>query len=943
MTETSHEPQAETAGPKVLLLVDGSSYLYRAFHAMPDLRAVPGDPASPATGAIRGMINMLQKLRRDVRADYVACVFDAPGKTFRDDIYPEYKATRSPMPPDLRTQIDAIHEVVRLLGWKVLNVPGVEADDVIGTLACMATERGIETVISSGDKDLSQLVNEHVTVIDTMNDRKRDVAGVEAEFGVPPRLMVDYQALVGDAVDNVPGVDKVGPKTAVKLLQEYGSLDALIERAAEVKGAVGENLRRALDWLPKGRELLTIRKDCELADHIPGLPGLEDLKVVDGQDTEALKAFYERYGFKGLARQLEVHDVPPELIEEHRRQRKVGTGDAPGFQDPDLTSRSQVTNLQYDTIFTWAQFDEWLAKIEAAELVALDTETSSLDEMQAEIIGLSFSVQPGVAAYLPLAHSYGDAPDQLPREEALARLKPWLENPQRPKLGQHVKYDRHVFANHGIEVRGYAHDTMLQSYVLEVHKPHGLASLAERHLGRTGIDYEHITGKGAHQIPFAQVPVDKAAEYSCEDSDQTLDVHLALWPKLEADGKLRFIYDLEMKSSEALYRVERNGVLIDSAMLARQSAELGQRMMQLEREAHDLAGQPFNLGSPKQIGEILFTKLGLPVVKKTASGVPSTDEEVLEKLAEDYPLPAKLLEHRGLSKLKGTYTDKLPQMIHPRTGRVHTHYAQAVAVTGRLSSNDPNLQNIPVKTPEGRRVREAFIAAPGHLIASADYSQIELRIMAHLSEDEALLRAFREGMDVHRATASEVFGVAPDQVTSEQRRYAKVINFGLIYGMSAFGLARNLGIESAAAKNYIQRYFERYPGVKQYMDETRLSAKSRGYVETVFGRRLYLPEINSPNGPRRGGAERAAINAPMQGTAADLIKLSMVAVQDVIDAQQRRTKMIMQVHDELVFEVPEDEVDWIKAEIPRLMAGVAELRAPLLAEIGVGENWEKAH
>ena len=943
MTETSDEPQTATAGPKVLLLVDGSSYLYRAFHAMPDLRAVPGDPGSPATGAIRGMINMLQKLRRDVRADYVACVFDAPGKTFRDDIYPQYKATRSPMPPDLRTQIDAIHEVVRLLGWKVLNVPGVEADDVIGTLACLATEGGIETVISSGDKDLSQLVNEHVTVIDTMNERKRDVAGVEAEFGVPPRLMVDYQALVGDAVDNVPGVDKVGPKTAVKLLQEYGSLDALIERAAEVKGAVGENLRRALDWLPRARELLTIRKDCELADHIPGLPQLEDLKVVEGQDTQALKAFYERYGFKGLARQLDVHDVPPELVEEHRRQRTVGTGEAPGFQEPDLTSRSQVTNLQYDTIFTWAQFDEWLARIESAELVALDTETSSLDEMQAQIVGLSFSVQPGVAAYLPLAHSYGDAPDQLPREEVLVRLTPWLENPDKAKLGQHVKYDRHVFANHGIEVRGYAHDTMLQSYVLEVHKPHGLASLAERHLGRTGIDYEHIAGKGAHQIPFAQVPVDKAAEYSCEDSDQTLDVHLALWPRLQADGKLRFIYELEMKSSEALYRMERNGVLIDSAMLARQSAELGQRMMQLEREAHHLAGQPFNLGSPKQIGEILFTKLGLPVVKKTASGVPSTDEEVLEKLAEDYPLPAKLLEHRGLSKLKGTYTDKLPQMIHPRTGRVHTHYAQAVAVTGRLSSNDPNLQNIPVKTAEGRRVREAFIAAPGHLIASADYSQIELRIMAHLSGDEALLRAFREGTDVHRATASEVFGVAPDQVTSEQRRYAKVINFGLIYGMSAFGLARNLGIESAAAKNYIQRYFERYPGVKQYMDETRLSAKSRGYVETVFGRRLYLPEINSPNGPRRGGAERAAINAPMQGTAADLIKLSMVAVQDAIDAQQRRTKMIMQVHDELVFEVPEDEVDWIRAEIPRLMAGVAELRAPLLAQIGVGENWEKAH
>jgi DNA polymerase I len=943
MTETNQEPVTDNARRKVLLLVDGSSYLYRAFHAMPDLRAVPGDPTSPATGAIRGMINMLQKLRRDVRADYVACVFDAPGKTFRDDLYPDYKATRSPMPSDLRSQIDPIHEVVRLLGWKVLHVPGVEADDVIGTLACMATEHDIETVISSGDKDLSQLVNEHVMVIDTMNDRKRDVAGVEAEFGVPPRLMVDYQTLVGDSVDNVPGVDKVGPKTAVKLLQEYGSLDALVARAHEVKGAVGENLRKALDWLPKGRELLTIRKDCELKDHIDGLPALEDLKVRDGQDTDSLKAFYERYGLKGLAKQLDVHDVPPELIEEHRSRKKVGPGAGPEFDEPDLTSRSQVTNLQYDTIFTWEQFDAWLAKVQGAELVALDTETSSLDEMQAEIIGVSFSVQPGEAAYLPLAHSYGDAPDQLPRDEALARLKPWLEDAGKAKLGQHIKYDRHVFANHGIEVRGYVHDTMLESYVLEVHKPHSLASLAERHLGRTGIDYETIAGKGAHQIPFAQVAVDKAAEYSCEDSDQTLDVHLALWPKLEADSKLRFIYDLELRSSETLYRIERNGVLIDGAMLAKQSAELGQRMMQLEREAHELAGQPFNLGSPKQIGEILFTKLGLPVVKKTASGVPSTDEEVLEKLAEDYPLPAKLLEHRGLSKLKGTYTDKLPQMAHPRTGRVHTHYAQAVAVTGRLSSNDPNLQNIPVKTAEGRRVREAFIAPPGHLIASADYSQIELRIMAHLSEDEALLRAFREGMDVHRATASEVFGVAPDQVNSEQRRYAKVINFGLIYGMSAFGLARNLGIEGAAAKNYIQRYFERYPGVKQYMDETRLSAKSKGYVETVFGRRLYLPEINSPNGPRRGGAERAAINAPMQGTAADLIKLSMVKVQDVIDEQQRRTKMIMQVHDELVFEVPEDEVEWVRVEIPRLMAGVAELRAPLLAEIGIGENWEKAH
>jgi DNA polymerase I len=943
MSEPTHDEQAGIPR-KTVLLVDGSSYLYRAFHAMPDLRAVPGDPASPATGAIRGMINMLQKLRRDVRADYVACVFDAPGKTFRDDLYPDYKATRSPMPPDLRLQIDPIHEVVRLLGWKVLNVPGVEADDVIGTLACLATERGFDTVISSGDKDLSQLVNEHVVVIDTMNDRKRDIAGVEAEFGVPPRLMVDYQTLVGDSVDNVPGVDKVGPKTAVKLLQEYGSLDALVERAGEVKGAVGENLRKALDWIPKGRALVTIKKDCDLKDHIPGLPELEDIAVKQGQDTEGLKSFYERYGFKGLVKQLEIHDVPPELIEEHKSRKKVGPGDSGGlFDEPDLSGISQASNLQYDTVFTWAQFDEWLAKVEAAELVAVDTETSSLDEMRAEIIGVSFSVQPGEAAYIPLAHTYNDAPEQLPRDEVLAKLKPWLEDPAKAKLGQHVKYDRHVFANHGIEVCNYAHDTMLQSYVLEVHKPHGLASLAERHLGRSGIDYETITGKGAHQIPFAQVSIDKAAEYSCEDSDQTLDVHRALWPRLESDSKLRFIYELEMKSSETLYRIERNGVLIDGPILAKQSAELGLRMMQLEKEAHELAGQPFNLGSPKQIGDILFTKLGLPVTKKTPSGVPSTDEEVLEKLAEDYPLPAKLLEHRGLSKLKGTYTDKLAQMAHPRTGRVHTHYAQAVAVTGRLSSNDPNLQNIPIKTAEGRRVREAFIAPPGHKIASADYSQIELRIMAHISEDEALLRAFREGMDVHRATAAEVFSVAPGDVSSEQRRYAKVINFGLIYGMSSFGLARNLGIDNTAAKNYIQRYFERYPGVKEYMDETRLSAKSKGYVETVFGRRLYLPEINSPNGPRRGGAERAAINAPMQGTAADLIKLSMVKVQDVLEAEKRRTKMIMQVHDELVFEVPDDEVEWVRTEIPRLMASVAELKVPLLAEIGIGENWDKAH
>ncbi|WP_332748592.1 DNA polymerase I [Hydrogenophaga sp.] len=934
-----------TSPAPTLLLVDGSSYLYRAFHAMPDLRAVPGDPASPATGAIRGMINMMQKLRKDVRADFAACVFDAKGPTFRDALYPEYKANRSPMPDDLRAQIGPIHEVVKLLGWKVLDVPGVEADDVIGTLAHVAAQQGITCIISSGDKDLSQLVNEHITVIDTMNDRRRDIAGVTAEFGVPPSLMLDYQTLVGDQVDNVPGVPKVGPKTAVKWLLEYGSLEALVARAGEIKGVAGENLRNALDWLPKGRELLTIKTDCDLKDHIEGLPSLEAI-TIGGQDSEALMAFSEKYGFKGLVRTLAQHDVPPEMLEEHKAKTKGKAGDgSPGlFDEPDLSgSTERTTNLKYDTILTWDLFDTWLQRVLAADLVAVDTETTSLDEMRAEIVGISFSVTPGAAAYIPLRHSGPDAPEQLPFDEVLAKLKPWLEDPKHAKLGQHVKYDRHVFANHGIEVQGYVHDTMLQSYVLEVHKPHGLASLAERHLGRQGINYEDLCGKGAHQIPFAQVDVAKAAEYSCEDSDQTLDVHLALWPQLQANVNLRFVYELEIASSEALYRIERNGVLIDAPTLARQSHELGSRIHALEQEAYQIAGQPFNLSSPKQLGEIFFDKLGLPVIKKTATGARSTDEEVLEKLAEDYPLPAKILEHRGLSKLKGTYTDKLAQLALPRTGRVHTHYAQAVAVTGRLSSNDPNLQNIPIRTPEGRRVREAFVAPAGHVIASADYSQIELRIMAHISGDEALLRAFHEGIDVHRATAAEVFGVEAAQVSSEQRRYAKVINFGLIYGMSAFGLAKALAIDNTAAKNYIQRYFERFEGVKRYMDDTRQSAKARGYVETVFGRRLYLPEINSPNGPRRSGAERAAINAPMQGTAADLIKLSMVAVQKALDEQQRGTKMIMQVHDELVFEVPEGEVDWLKTEIPRLMAGVAELKVPLLAEVGVGPNWDKAH
>ncbi len=941
-----------TAPTPTLLLVDGSSYLYRAFHAMPDLRSVPGDPSSAPTGAIRGIINMLQSLRKEVPAQFAACVFDARGPTFRDVLYPPYKANRSPMPDDLRAQIEPIHEVVRLLGWQVLAVPGVEADDVIGTLAHAAASRGMNVIVSSGDKDLAQLVNERITIIDTMNGRRRDVAGVTAEFGVPPHLMLDYQTLVGDAVDNVPGVPKVGPKTAAKWLNEYGSLDAILANVDDIKGAVGESLKKSLDWLPTGRKLLTIKIDCDLTTWVPDLNAMSSI-AIGAMDTGALATFYAHYGFKGLARAL-AESVAKEY--EPRADTPASASvstERDLFDEPELATAvaqkaavgpvSVVSALSYETLLDWVSFDRWLEKIRAADLVAVDTETTSLDEMRAQIVGISFSVMPGEAAYIPLAHAYPDAPVQLPLAAVLAKLKPWLEDAARPKLGQHFKYDRHVFANHGIEVRGYVHDTMLQSYVLEVTKSHGLASLAERHLGRKGISFEDLCGKGASQICFDQVDMTRAAEYSCEDSDMTLDVHRVLWPQLLADTKLRFIYELEIASSEALYRIERNGVLIDAATLAAQSHALGQRILQLEKEAHELAGQPFNLSSPKQIGEIFFGKLGLPIVKKTPTGTPSTDDEVLQKLAEDYPLPAKILEHRGLAKLKGTYTDKLAQLALPRTGRVHTHYAQAVAVTGRLSSNDPNLQNIPVRTPEGRRVREAFVAPMGSLIASADYSQIELRIMAHISGDSALLLAFHDGMDVHRATAAEIFGLDTAQVSSEQRRYAKVINFGLIYGMSAYGLAKALKIDNTAAKNYIARYFERYPGVKIYMDHTRQLAKAQGYVETVFGRRLYLPEINSPNGPRRAGAERAAINAPMQGTAADLIKLSMVKVQQVIDAQHLATKMIMQVHDELVFEVPMSEVDWVKHEVPKLMAGVAHLKVPLLAEVGMGVNWDKAH
>ncbi len=913
----------------LLLLVDGSSYLYRAFHAMPDLRG----PEGQATGAVHGMVAMLKQLRDRYPSAHAACVFDASGPTFRDDWYPEYKAQRAPMPDALREQIPLIHEVVKLLGWPVLTVPGIEADDAIGTLAKVAEQSGHSVVISTGDKDLAQLVTAQTTLINTMSNEKLDVAGVEAKFGVPPDRIVDYLTLMGDAVDNVPGVEKVGPKTAAKWIAEHGSLDGVVAAAGSIKGVAGENLRKALDWLPTGRKLVTVKLDCDLGGHLQPWPSVEGL-AFQPVDQAALLDFFTRHGFKTWKRELES---------------KVADAAAPASGDlfageaaPPPPPPAQEKH--YETITSWDRFEHWLSKINAAELTALDTETDSLVNMEARIVGISFSVQAWEAAYIPLRHAGLDAPEQLPLDEVLDRLKPWLEDPAKPKLGQHVKYDAHVFANHGIAIQGYVHDTMLESYVLEAHKSHGLEALADRELGRKGLSYEDLCGKGAKQIPFAQVDVARAAEYSCEDSEMTLGVHERLLPRLLEDEKLRYVYEqIEMPTSALLMRVERNGVLIDAEMLQRQSHELGQRLVLLEAELAELAGQPFNIGSPKQIGEILFGKLGLPIKKKTATGAPSTDEEVLTELAADFPLPAKILEHRSLAKLKSTYTDKLPLMVNPHTGRVHTHYAQAVAVTGRLASNDPNLQNIPVRTAEGRRIREAFIAPAGHQIASADYSQIELRIMAHLSEDEAMLAAFASGADIHKATAAEVFGLPLDEVAGEQRRAAKAINFGLIYGMGAYGLASQLGIDPKAAKDYIDKYFARFQGVRRYMDETRAGAKAKGYVETVFGRRLWLPEINSGNGPRRAGAERQAINAPMQGTAADLIKLAMLAVQRELDAQGLATRIVMQVHDELVFEVPDDEVAWVRDEVPRLMAGVAALKVPLLAEVGFGLSWETAH
>ncbi|MEK7914307.1 DNA polymerase I [Burkholderia contaminans] len=916
-------PEERNLEGKTLLLVDGSSYLYRAYHAMPDLRGPGGEP----TGALYGIINMLRRMRKEVSAEYSACVFDAKGKTFRDDLYADYKANRPSMPPDLALQVEPIHGAVRALGWPLLMVEGVEADDVIGTLAREAERHGMNVIVSTGDKDLAQLVTDHVTLVNTMTNETLDRDGVIAKFGVPPERIIDYLALIGDTVDNVPGVEKCGPKTAVKWLAQYDSLDGVIEHAGDIKGVVGDNLRRALDFLPLGRKLVTVDTACDLAPH---LESIEASLKTDGEARDLLRDIFARYGFKTWLR--EVDSAPAE----------GGGADAPEGEPAPVVAADIVR--EYDTIQTWEQFDAWFAKIDAAELTAFDTETTALDPMLARLVGLSFSVEPGKAAYLPVAHRGPDMPEQLPLDEVLARLKPWLESADRKKVGQHLKYDAQVLANYDIALNGIEHDTLLESYVVESHRTHDMDSLALRHLGVKTIKYEDVAGKGAKQIGFDEVALTQAAEYAAEDADITLQLHHALYPQVAREPGLLYVYrEIEMPVSLVLRKMERTGVLIDDARLQAQSTEIATRLIELEAQAYELAGGEFNLGSPKQIGQIFFEKLQLPVVKKTPSGAPSTDEEVLQKLAEDYPLPKLLLEHRGLSKLKSTYTDKLPRMVNPSTGRVHTNYAQAVAVTGRLASNDPNLQNIPVRTAEGRRIREAFIASPGHRIVSADYSQIELRIMAHISGDASLLRAFSQGEDIHRATAAEVFGVTPLEVNSDQRRIAKVINFGLIYGMSAFGLASNLGITRDAAKLYIDRYFARYPGVAQYMEDTRSVAKEKGYVETVFGRRLWLPEINGGNGPRRQAAERAAINAPMQGTAADLIKLSMIAVDDWLTRDKLASRMIMQVHDELVLEVPDGELSLVREKLPEMMCGVAKLKVPLVAEVGAGANWEEAH
>ncbi len=909
-----------------LILIDGSSYLYRAFHALPPLSNAQGEP----TGALFGVVNMLRSTLK-ARPEYVAFVSDASGPTFRDELYEHYKANRPPMPDDLRAQIEPMLAIVGALGFPILRVSGVEADDVIGTLADQAHAQGIEVVISTGDKDLAQLVRPGVSLINTMTSTTMDSAGVLEKFGVPPERIVDFLSLTGDSVDNVPGVNKCGPKTAAKWLAEYGSLDGVIAHAGEIGGKIGEYLREALPQLPLSRQLVTIKIDVPL-ELAP-----TDLALRE-PDTERLRELYARYEFKAALKDLEA------------RPADTGTAAAaptPGATAPashDAPAAALSAPGQYELVTTQAQLDAWLERLHSAPLIAFDTETTGLDAMQADIVGLSLSVEPGVACYVPLAHDYPGAPAQLPREQVLAALKPILEDPARPKLGQHAKYDINMLSHYGIVLQGLQHDSMLESYVWNATATrHDMDSLARLYLGYDTVKYEQVAGKGAKQISFSQVDLDTACRYAAEDADVTLRLHHALWPRLESVPSLRKVYeDIEIPLVSVLAGMEQRGVLIDVAELRIQSQQLGKRMLELQQEAWKVAGHDFNLDSPKQLQAILFDELGLPAKLKTPTGQPSTNEEALEAIADEHALPRLILDYRGLAKLRSTYTDKLAGMVNPRTGRVHTSYHQGAVATGRISSTDPNLQNIPVRTEEGRRIRQAFIAPPGWKVMAADYSQIELRIMAHLSGDEGLVRAFREGGDVHRATAAEVFGLKPEEVSANQRRAAKAINFGLMYGMSAFGLARQLGVERGEASDYMARYFARYPGVHAFMEATREQAHRDGYVETIFGRRLYLENLSARNQALRAGAERAAVNAPMQGSAADIIKRAMIAVAAWLKGRDD-AHMLMQVHDELVFEVHADAVEEARAAVTERMTGAAQLAVPLLVDVGVGANWDEAH
>lgn len=906
-----------------VVLVDGSAYLYRAFHAMPPLTNSKGQP----TGAIYGVVNMLRRLVADYQPRYMAVIFDASGKTFRDEIYSEYKSNRASMPDDMRLQIEPLHKVVQTMGFPLLSVTGVEADDVIGTLCVKASEKGFKTIVSTGDKDMAQLVNENVTLVNTMTSTSMDVEGVKEKFGVPPEQIVDYLALVGDTSDNIPGVPSCGPKTAAKWLAAYGSLQSIIDNAEAVKGKIGEKLRDAIPHLPMSYELATIRLDVELDTSVEQL-------TLNEPDAQALAALYEDLEFKTWARELADGMSP--------LQTRAAQGGAPAKSD---TPAASSADNQYETITSMEELDRWIEQLETATLFAFDTETTSLDYMQAHVVGLSFALSAGQAAYVPLAHDYDGAPEQLDRDAVLAKFKPLLEGDKRNLVGQHIKYDINVLANHGVNLVNVAHDTMLMSYVLDsTATRHDMDSLAKKYLNVATIKFEEVAGKGKTQKTFNEVDVQVASRYAAEDADITLQLYEALWPRLKAESTLLALYEeVEIPALHVLSRIERTGVRIDDAMLAKQGDKLAATILDVKAAAYEDAGREFNLGSPKQIGEIFFDEKQFPVIRKTPKGQPSTAEDVLEQLALDYPLPRLILQHRSLTKLMSTYIEKLPSQINPGTGRVHTSYNQAVASTGRLSSTDPNLQNIPVRTEEGRRIREAFIAADGYRLLAADYSQIELRIMAHLSEDDGLLAAFEQGLDVHKATAAEVFGVPLEAVEADQRRSAKAINFGLIYGMSAFGLAKQLDIARGEAQQYIDLYFDRYPGVKRYMDETRALAKEQGYVETVFGRRLYLPDINARNAQMRNYAERTAINAPMQGTAADIIKRAMIAVNDSLVDDAVDARIIMQVHDELVLEVASGQLDEVGERVRKLMVEAATLKVALEVDVGIGNSWEEAH